>query len=223
MKAALYFLLFVTGGFAAFWSYVYVHQVRPATDHTTTSPVPETTPTPTPTAFSVENAPSYSLRGTITEMNDGIWWVSRTATEASQLTSRIMVQQGDTLIASDSGDITVSFGDVVVLTMEEDSMVDIVQTLPVDVVFGQRRGAAEYTSNTSPVSVRSLRLLVTQTDGAMRVQVDEDTHTITVEVERGNARAAYNDADFVSQIVRIEEGEQFVFDSDSRDGKISSR
>lgn len=220
MKAALYFLLFVTGGFAAFWSYVYVHQVRPATDHTTTSPVPETTPTPTPTAFSVENAPSYSLRGTITEMNDGIWWVSRTATEASQLTSRIMVQQGDTLIASDSGNITVAFGDAAELKMEEDSAVDIVQTLPVDLVFGQRRGVAEDMSKTSPVSVRSLRLLITQTDGVMRVQVDEDTHFITVEVESGDARAAYNDVDFVSQIVRIGERERFVFDSDGREGQI---
>src|SRR3989338_9045587 len=76
------------------------------------------------TKFSLEQAPSDSIRGQITGMSGEIWWQSRTATEPArlparqaQLTEEITIQQGETLIASESGNITVNFAPAATLTL----------------------------------------------------------------------------------------------------------
>src|SRR5258708_40366052 len=45
--------------------------------------------------YSVENAPSESMHGTITKMSGNIKWESRVATEAAAITTSPVLQQGE--------------------------------------------------------------------------------------------------------------------------------
>jgi hypothetical protein len=139
------------------------------------------------------------------------------ATQPSQLRAPTLLQQGEKIIASDSGNLTVQFAPAGSILLFPKTTVEITQTLPVNLVFSQQNGVAEYRADgSSPISIRSYRLLTKVSQGTVRVTAEEETHTITIQVLEGSATVAYNDADIVSQVVPIEKGQQFMFDSDKR-------
>lgn len=202
---------------------VYRWQHRPAV--TFLSPVPTSVnlanPTPSPTLFSLETAPRDSLLGSIATMSGVMWWQSRTATQAARLNEGTVLQQGETLIASDSGELIVDFAGKASIALLPKAKVEIVQTLPQNLVFQQTRGHLQYAaSKDSPISVRANRLLVYLPQGAVQVKFEADSPYILVTLKEGEATVAYNDKDFVSQVIKLSPGEEFEFDNEEREGVI---
>lgn len=167
---------------------------------------------PLGTAFSMEQAPLDSLRGTVTELTGIPYWESRTATEPVVLLKDISIQQGEKIIASDSGSVSVSFAAAGSISLSPESEIEIIQTLPVNLVFSQKKGNVSYAvSGSSPVSVRSFHLLLNIPRGNVHVSVDDSTETVTVNVIEGNATIAFNSLDYVSQTISITSGQTLYY------------
>lgn len=170
-----------------------------------------------PTAFSLENAPAESVRGKIATFSGTVNWQSRTATEAARLRQAGGVQQGESLTTGDDGAAAVEFANFGSVTMGQKTGVDIIQTLPADLVFEVASGSAEFTSfGAAPFSVRGRHLLVTITNGSVRVSTNEVNHTVTVETTDSPVVVAYNDRQFNSHVLNLGKNQTFSFDDDRR-------
>jgi hypothetical protein len=178
-------------------------------------------PPPLATAFSLQNPPKESLQGEIVSLSGDVAWQSRVATQPAQLKTPRKVLQGENIVTKTDGKVTMTFLNTVTMNMFSDSEVDIIQTLPANMVLVQQSGTTTYTVfGKVPVSVRAQDLLLQQKQGAMNVIVDKDAATVTVKVTDGNATAAYTDADNTSVLTPITSGRSFVFDETTLTGLV---
>jgi hypothetical protein len=172
------------------------------------------------TSFSLENAPTESLKGEISTMSGKINWQGRTATEAARILSPITIQQGENLITGENSSLGLTFSDVCSVKLAEKTEVDIVQTLPANIVFSQTGGTSEYIrTGTYPVSVRANKLL-TKIDGDITISFDINKPIITVSVISGNATAAFDDLKYLSHEVIISTGQKYIFNYGTRKGVL---
>jgi hypothetical protein len=171
-------------------------------------------------AFSLENAPSESLRGTIATMAGEIDWTSRTATQAAQILSPIQVQQGEELSTGVKSSLSLDFPEACSVKFSQSTDIQIIQTLPSDLVFAQLTGSAEYTkSGSDPVSVRALNLL-TEVGGNTDISMGTARPTITLTVKSGSATVAYDDLKYISHEITIPAGHIYTFNSGTRRGVV---
>lgn len=176
-----------------------------------------------PTQFSLDQAPSESIRGTITQMDGEIWRQSRTATEPAKLIEPIIVQQGETLIASDEGKLTIEFNPGATVILFPNSKLEIIQTLPLNLVFNQTKGIGQYqVSGTNPITVRSFNLIVNIDNGLINIDTDEETGAIILGLKTGQATVAYNSPEFESRVWELEPGDVFEYDSNERQGYFNA-
>jgi hypothetical protein len=169
--------------------------------------------------FSLDQAPSDSIRGIISEMSGSVWWESRMATTPAKLSGSTLIQQGEKIIASDAGKLTVSFASSSAIMLSPDTEVDVVQTLPTNLVFHQIKGSAQYqVSGASPVSVRSLNMIVNVKKGLITIDTNVETGDIALTLKSGAATVAYNSPEFVSKVWELEPGDIFEYNSDERKG-----
>lgn len=167
--------------------------------------------------FSIEEAPSESIRGNIKEMSGEIGWVSRTATEASKITNSQTLQQGEEIQTGENGNLTVEFPSEALIKILPKTQVDFVQTLPNDFVASIASGSATFTKiSIIPVSIRAMHLLVRQNDGEVSVAIDSDKLLVNVNVLSGSIRVAYNDLNLDSQVVDFSTGKSFSFNDATR-------
>lgn len=222
MKGLLLFIFFfLVGIFSVGGYYWWKNQSRPLIVPTAKIEVASKSAAPTDT-FSVENAPPNSIRGIVATFSGEVQWQSRVATEPAKLENVIPIQQGEKLSTGNTGKITINFDSFGSVNLSPKTEISIIQTLPVNFVFDQASGSAQFISlGTSPFSVRTLRLLSTISTGSATVNVDEKTNFVTFGLKSGLATIAYNDDQFISQILNLKAGQKFVFDSDGRLGKIS--
>lgn len=167
-------------------------------------------------AFSIANPPKQSITGKIISMTGMVEWESRVATQPAQIVKPVPIQQGENLITKDDGNVSVTFDNIGNIKLLPKTEVDFVQTLPLNFVVNQKSGTAVYTkTGTVPFSIRSLHLLVTIT-GEIKLAIDEEEPTITINVNEGKATIAYNDLQNISHVLTIDQGESFVFDDQNR-------
>ncbi len=176
-----------------------------------------------PTKFSLEKAPSDSIKGQITAMSGDIWRQTRTATEPAKLTEPDVIQQGEVLIASDEGKLTVNFNPAATISLFPDTQVEIIQTLPLNLVFNQTKGIGQYqVSGTNPVTIRSFNLIVNIDEGLININTDAETGVITLSLKTGAAKVGYNSPEFDSKVWRLEAGDVFEYDSNERRGYFNA-
>ncbi len=177
-----------------------------------------------PTKFSLEDAPGDSIRGNITNLSGDIWYQSRTATEPAKLTEGIPVQQGETWIASGEGKLTVNFNPALTLSLFPKSQVEVIQTLPVNLVFKHDQGVGQYqVSGANPVTIRSFNLIANVDEGLFVIDTDPDTGTIILSLKTGSAKIGYNSPQFDSKVWQLESGDVFTYDSNTRKGYFKDR
>jgi len=168
--------------------------------------------------FSLEDAPSESLRGQITKMKGNIDWQGRTATEAAGISAPITIQQGENLITEAGGSLTLVFQNACSLNFSEKTEIDIIQTLPADIVFSQVSGVAEYSKTGSyPIDIRTSTLL-TELMGDATISRNPLKPIVTVFVKSGSAIVAYNDLKYISHEVTINAGQTYTFNYGTRRG-----
>jgi len=165
----------------------------------------------------IEQAPKDSIRGQISTFSGEVKWQSRVATESTRLTETIQIQQGEKLSTGKDGKVTVVFGIFGSVEMSPKSEISVGQTLPVNFVFEQASGSARFVSaGQSPFSVRALHLLTTIASGSATIAVDEKNHVTSLNIGRGQVTIAYNDKQFVSQLLELKSGQEYEFDDDAR-------
>jgi len=170
------------------------------------------------TQFSLGTAPSDSLRGSVLSFSGSVGWESRTATPMTKLAKKRIIQQGEALETKDDGSVRVQFPNTATLDLSSDTHIDFAQTLPINLVLGQTKGTTTYTKaeNRIPLSIRALDLLINIASGSSQIIVDPDQNLVTVNVTSGQATAAYDDTKYISHVITIPQGQQFVFDDGGR-------
>ncbi len=171
--------------------------------------------------FSLENAPADSLRGKIATLSGDVKWQDRVATQSSQITSPVTIQQGEELITGDNGKVQVEIPTAVIINISPKTNLSFVQTLPQNVVFSQTKGKVEYQkTGTVPVSIRVLRLLVEERQGDITISISNIKPITTINVRVGSVTVAYNDPQNVSIVKTLDSGKQFIFNNDTKEGII---
>lgn len=177
--------------------------------------------TPLSSKFSLKNAPSLSLRGTISALSGDVFWQSRTATEAATITSLPYLQQGEELITSTSGKVTVHLANNCIIRLQPRTHLNFVQTLPQSMVIELKKGDVTVTKNcSSPFSLKSLHLLTQINQGESTFSLDDEEGIVSVEVHEGNITVAFNDSDNVSNILDVEAGQTLIFDDENHKADI---
>ena len=217
MKINLKFFLPLVGLLLFFLIYFFLKS-KSAADTFFLSPLPQS-PLST-SAFSLQNSPSQSLKGQITSLTGEIHWQSRTASAAAKITSPVTVQQGEILTTGPQSKLSLSFPDTALLNFSPETAIEIIQTLPANLVFRQTQGEAEYLRlNSSPQAIRVKNLLV-QNDGQTTISLHPSKPTVTVSVGSGSAQIAFNDPQLVTQLVSLPSGQTYLFNTDTRQGAL---
>lgn len=214
-KHVLVFLVILIAVLAGF--YLYYKQKFGQVVSTPLPTITEVTSQPTSTSnFSLENAPTESLKGNIPVMTGEVDWQDRVATEAAKISSPSAIQQGEKLITGEKSTLSLVFPSAVSVKFLEKTAIEMIQTLPANLVFSQTTGMAEYTKTGGyPVSVRTLNLL-TNITGDTIISINPDKPIITLTVKSGDVTVAYNDLKYLSHEVTITAGHTYTFNSGTR-------
>ncbi len=168
----------------------------------------------------LDNPPPESIKGQITNLIGEVEWQSRAATEFEEITEPQQILQGE-IIATKDGTVDISFNEDVLFSLQEDSEVEIIQTLKDKFVLVHKNGIVDYSNNNSaPLSIRSSSLIALIKNGSMQITRDNEEQQITITAIQGTVQIAYNNADFISQIVNLEADETFLFYIEESDGEI---
>jgi len=222
MKYLKYVLIFIAvfcvGVIASYFVFQYLDN-RPSEIVTSITPAPTATPESAVSDFSLENAPSKSLRGEITSMKGELKWQSRLATESAELLEPITVQQGEKVVTGEKSSMSIDFG-ACNLDLFSGTELEIIQTLPENILFHQISGDVDYVKTGDyPISVRVDYLLI-EANGDFSVSVNPDWPIVYVTMKSGSAVAAYNDLNFLSHEINITKGKTFTFNYDTRRGAL---
>jgi len=176
-------------------------------------------PTISKTKFSMASAPAESLRGIVTQLSGQVNWQSRIATSSAKLVDTVLIQQGENIATGDDGLLSVQFASVSAVMLSADTEVEVIQTLPISVVFNQLYGKAQYSVLAdSPVAVRILNALVNIKSGVVTIEIDGETGLVMLSQESGASTIAYNSPEFISKVWDIDASEGFEYNSVNRKG-----
>jgi len=168
-------------------------------------------------SFSLDNAPSESLKGQLISLTGEVDWQSRTATEPAKITKPILIQQGEGIKTLDTGTATIVFPKAVNIIISPKTELNIIQTLPNNILIGQNNGFTDYKKlGESPLSVRTNDLLVKINQGEITISVSENQPYITVDVINGSVTAGYNDINFITRVLNISSGKSLLFKTDTK-------
>lgn len=166
--------------------------------------------------FSLDKAPSNSLVGVITSMSGEVLYESRMATESAIITKSQEIQQGEGVTTGDGGKLTINLKDAVEINLEGNSGVNIIQTLPANLVFKQTLGSVYYKKlGIYTVSIRVGHLLI-ENKGEIKISFTKNSPITTVTVINGSATIAYNNLNNTSKVVNLEEGQNLQFNEGNR-------
>lgn len=171
--------------------------------------------------FSLDTPPAQSLRGTILAMQGVLEWQSRSATEPAKLISNGQVLQGEEYWTKENSSLHILFINAVDISIRAKTHVNFIQTLPTNFAISQDSGEVVYKKlGTVPVSMRALRLLVTQTSGTVDISIDDEQPIVLLRVLMGSVTLAFNDSDNVSNVITVDEGSTYRFNTEERTGRI---
>lgn len=166
--------------------------------------------------FSLEKAPSQSLVGKIISMSGDIEYEKRLATQSAKISSPIDIQQGESLSTGTDGKIILSFDKTVEVYILSDTTVNVIQTLPLDIVFNQTSGISQYKKLADiPVTIRSHHLLI-ENKGDITVSIDKIKPIISVTINSGSVTIAYNNLGNISKVLTVDEGKTIIFNDTTR-------
>ena len=181
---------------------------------------PSAKPLALKSAFSLENAPKNAIRGQIMEVSGDVLWQSRMATEPADLKSDIFIQQGEKIITGIDSMVRIKFASSSAITVQPDSEVELIQTLPVEQVFKHNQGKVWYqTFADSSVSVRSLNLILNlNASSSAEIDLDPKIDEIKITLNTGGGTVAYNSPEFESKVWQLKTKDVFYYDSVKREG-----
>ncbi|HXS14871.1 MAG TPA: hypothetical protein VN711_01990 [Candidatus Saccharimonadales bacterium] len=169
--------------------------------------------------FSLFTAPTDSLNGKIATYSGSVYFLSRVADKPAPVSSLLPLQQGEEVIASATGLMSFTFGSATA-SLENNTDIAIIQTLPADMVFEEKSGTAVFQNvlEKAPMSIRGLDLLLRLTQPQTKVVVSVDTkkEKVTFQVESGEVTVAYNDTSYTSHVLKAANGTIGTFDNNTK-------
>jgi hypothetical protein len=176
------------------------------------------------THFSLENAPTESLKGNIASFSGNVAWQSRTAATASLINTPVTIGQGEEIVAQGNGAATIKFPKGILVQMNSNSDIGIVQMLPANIVILQNQGTVSYqnSDNKIPLSINGLDLMVNINQGTAQVSVDKSTSSVVISVSSGSAVATFTDTQNNTQVETINNGNQMTFDNNTKTADIEN-
>ncbi len=175
------------------------------------------------TLFSIQNAPSESLKGEIASVSGSVAWQSRIAPYASLINSPQKLQQGEEVDTHSNGQAGIIFPGVGIINISSDSQINFIQTLPANFVVNEKQGTAVFEkTGTVPISIRGLDLLINLDSGKSSISVDKKTSQVTIRVEEGSVTLAFTDTNNNTEIVPISAGNEYVFNNNTKLGEIKA-
>ncbi len=173
--------------------------------------------------FSINNAPKNSEKGTIQSMIGTIKWESRIATQASQITKPVPIQQGEAVITGEDASAVIYYQSGLTISLTPNAHLSFVQMLPTNFVLNQLKGTIEYQKDNSiPLAIRSLHLLTQISDGDVLIAVDPATASVSITVTQGSVKLAFNDSQKISNVINLNTGDQYLFDDEKRQGNLKT-
>ena len=172
--------------------------------------------------FSIDNPPSDSLKGEISSLSGTVSFQPRSKDYATLINAPVEILQGEDLNTGGNGSATVIFDRIGEISLSENTQISFIQTLPQNFVISQKQGIATFQKTGNiPFSVRGLDLLINLESGRVSVNVDSDNSIITVDVLEGSVSAAFNDTDNLSNVITIESPRRYIFNNNTKKGRIS--
>jgi len=114
----------------------------------------------------------------------------------------------------------IKFPDACQIDLSEETELEIVQTLPENILFHQISGDVDYVKTGDyPISVRVDYLLI-EANGDFSVSINPNWPVVYVTMKSGSATAAYNDLNFLSHEIKILKGKTYTFNYDTRRGVL---
>lgn len=171
-------------------------------------------------SFSPDKAPSESLIGKLLALSGEVEWQSRTATEAAKISSNREIKQGE-ILKTTTGSATVQFENNAKIIISPNSELDIIQTLPSNLVFMQNKGTVKYNRiGEVPISIRVMHLLIDQGVGDILVGINPENEIISIDVKDGKVTAAFNDLDYNSKVLEVTNGKKLIFNDRTRNAEV---
>jgi hypothetical protein len=213
MKNIVIFALYLALGIFMFFVYKEVGIIM--NTQRLTSPLPEI-------PFSLNFAPSETLKGNIISLSGDVKWQSRTATQASQITHKIEIQQGEDILTGKDGTISILIPEKLNINLGPESEINFIQTLPENILIEQKSGIALYENpKKQNVTVRISGLIVKLNSGNTKVTTDPKSDYVTIDVD-GNITASYNDLNIISRIVSVAQNKRLIFDKELKTVRVIS-
>lgn len=213
MKSAFIFVIFLIVGFISTFFLINKKTSQEVTK-------PKVKVSQSVSKFSLEKAPSTALHGDITLLTGDVKWQSRVATEASSITIKQRVQQGESLETGPTGTASLAFPSML-FTLSPDTKLNIIQSLPTSIVLEQPKGEIAYqTTSSTLLGIRISPLLIESEGGEFLIYIDEDDGIVTISVKSGVVTTAYNDSDAFSNVEKIEKGQVMTFNPSTRTSTI---
>jgi hypothetical protein len=211
MKYIITFLLYFALGIFIFASYKEISKI--INSQKLTSPLPEIT-------FSLNSAPSESLKANITYRSGRVKWQSRTATQASEIKDKIQIQQGEDVITTDNAKATAEIPDILKIDIEEKSQINFIQTLPENILIEQKEGTVNYEKlDNNQITVRIDKLIIKLINGSIKVVADDESPFVAVDVD-GNVTAAFNSINLTTKTIDVPKNKRLIYNKESKTARI---
>ena len=179
-------------------------------------------PTVTPIlTFSLDEAPSKSLVGVVFPVTGNVGIITRTATEAAKIDAKTEIKQGESIVVGTDSTAKLEFSGMLRADIDTDTQLDLIQTLPANIVISQNTGKVTYVKTSEiPLTVRIFRLIVDFTQASIEIEVDAKLNTTRVSILEGDATLAYNNLSGVVVKKQLASGEVFLFSNLTRSGRV---
>lgn len=170
------------------------------------------------TKYSLINAPEESFKGNIASMSGTILWFSRIAKKPIRLTSPRSIQQGEELITGNKSNAEILINDSVEVTLNSNSDVNFIQTLPINIVLLQNKGTVLYQNlGQHALSVDTLDLISAINSASTKITVNPSAKIVTVSVQKGTITEGYEDLQDNSNVNIVQAGQTFQFNDDTKE------
>lgn len=178
--------------------------------------------TPLPQSeFSMQNPPTDSIDGLISTISGQVQWESRIATMPATLYTGIPIEQGESVNTKKTGSLELSFPQIGTFQLQNNTQLNIIQTLPTSAVFEQPAGNVTYTKiGKTPLAIKSLGLLIQLSSGVMSITTDSDRQMVTVDLTDGSAQTAYVNSNNTSSVQDLHPGDKYIFNDTTAVGKV---
>jgi hypothetical protein len=208
MKQLIVFLIYIFLGLFLIFSYKKINQKLDSQQLIT--PISKS-------GFSLENAPSKSLKATIISLSGDVGWQSRIATNSAAITKPMQIQQGEEIATGKNGQASIIFSNIANINIYPKTKINFIQTLPINILIEQNSGKSEYIklSNNS-LSIKSQSLLTKINQGKIIITVNESRPYISVDVKEGLATISYNDLNYITKVLGVKAKRRAIFQTDTR-------